>query len=110
MKYWAKVGQSQPGLVTRPLTNMATRTSIAAATHRQGWRDFTTVSCSGSMLLADSRSIEGDRCCGRVTRAARVVVTTGVLAVGWGEVMVGRKTKLPMRPDVPRIRDCPRSA
>ena len=87
VKYWAKVGQSHPGLVTSPLMNMATSTSIAAeATHRHGWRDFTTVSCSGSMPLADSRSIEGDRCCGRVTRAARVVVTTGVLGVcvGWG--------------------------
>ena len=37
VKYWANVGQSQPGLVTRPLMNWATRTSTA--TRRPTARD-----------------------------------------------------------------------
>ena len=69
----------------------------------------TTVSCSGSMSLADSISITGDRCCGRVSWAARVVVTTegpwGRLGRGYG---ARRKTGLGlMQPDVPRNRGCP---
>src|ERR1700754_1244385 len=43
VKNWKNVGQSHPGLVTRPCTNMASRTrTTATPTQRHGWRRATT--------------------------------------------------------------------
>src|SRR5215218_1826098 len=77
VKNWKNVGQSHPGLVTRPCTNIASSTSTAATpTHRHGCRRPTT----GRSASFGTAASGGSAACGAdVTEA----VDTGFsLAVG----------------------------